>query len=66
MEAVVLRHPAYRPPVLGGLLGPLVAWVEPGLILMGFAIRNGDAKGKLGRVPARVRRAARNDRRAGS
>lgn len=50
---------------MGGLLGPLVAWCEPGLVLMGFAIRTGDAKGKLGKVPARVRRAAKNDR-AGS
>lgn len=61
---MILSFPR-RTTKLRGLLGPLVAWCEPGLVLMGFAIRNEDAKGKLGKVPARVRRAARNDR-AGS
>lgn len=46
-----------------GLLGPMVCWIEPGLVMVGFCIRDREATAKLGKVP-RARRRAANDRRA--
>lgn len=50
--------------VLKGYLGLLVAWVEPGLVLVGLCVRPREATARLGTVPARFRRRAANQRRA--